>query len=468
MTQTSERPGRDLETLLVQLDDRAGALVTDQDRLLPAETVLFSVGQSAESLYLVLAGEIDLRESLTEGGQTLQTIHPGELLGCSWLVPPHRWRFDAIARTDVRLAVLDGIQLRRRCQSDHDVGFRMMSAISDLMAQRLEAARHREAEEEDVVQEGVAAMLGDSKPMRALRKLLVKLSVSPAPALIIGESGTGKELVARALHQSGPRRHKRFVAENCAALPESLLESELFGYVRGAFSGAHRDKQGLFEAADGGTLFLDEIADTPETVQAKLLRALESGEIRRLGETETRPVDVRVVAATSCDLDAYLRNGRFRPELYYRLRVLSVEVPPLRDRSEDVPQLAEHFLEVFAARAGKRLPGFDECALAALGSYPWPGNVRELRNEIERAATLVDDGEHIAATALSESLQSCREDFPCHRRQGESLTAALDRLKRQMIEEAVSDCDGNVSHAAHLLGMSRQNLQNTMRRLDLR
>lgn len=466
--QTAEVSRLDLSSLLAQLDDPEGSLVTDHDRVLPAETILFSVGQSADKLYLVLEGEIDLRESAADGGLRVQTIHAGELLGCSWLIPPHQWRFDAVARTDARLVALDGVKLRDRCQSDHDVGFRMVSTISDLMAQRLEATRHRDTGDDDVEQAGVKAMLGDSRAMRSLRSLLVKLSVSPAPVLIMGESGSGKELVARALHLSGPRRHKRFVAENCAALPESLLESELFGYARGAFSGAHRDKQGLFEAADGGTLFLDEIADTPEAVQAKLLRALESGEIRRLGETETRRVDVRVVAATSCDLDAYLRNGRFRPELYYRLRVLSVEVPPLRDRPEDIPQLAEHFLATFAARSGKGLPGLDDTTLDVLAGYPWPGNVRELRNEIERAATLVNDGEIILADALSEGLRDCRGDFPCHRRQGESLTTALERLKRQMIEEAIADCDGNVSHAARLLGMSRQNLQNTMRRLEMR
>ena len=272
------------------------------------------------------------------------------------------------------------------------------AALADQIALAVENARlYSQLREENVhlrkqVEEHhqFANILGDSKPMRRMKALLEKVIQSPAPVLIVGESGTGKEVVARAIHYEGPRKKQRFVAENCAALPEALLESELFGHARGAYTGADQDKQGLFEVADGGTLFLDEIVDTSTAVQAKLLRALESGEIRRLGDTEPRPVQVRIVTATSRDLLQEMEAGRFRPELYYRLSVLTVRIPPLRERPDDIPLLATHFLQDYAGRTLKNLPGFDQEVMDALVRYQWPGNVRELRNEVERMAALVD------------------------------------------------------------------------------
>ena len=306
-----------------------------------------------------------------------------------------------------------------------------------------------------------AALLGEGPAMQCMLSLLAKVVESPSPVLIIGESGTGKELVARAIHYEGPRRKQRFVAENCAALPETLLESELFGYVRGAFTGATHDKDGLFEVADGGTLFLDEIADTSQAVQVKLLRALESGEIRRLGATKSKTIDARIVAATSRDLIGEVEAGRFRPELYYRLGVLTVTLPPLRERSEDIPLLASHFLEHCRERASKDLADFAPEVLDIFSRYAWPGNVRELRNEVERMAALVDPGKPITAELLSERLLAGRQTG---RDLGEGMPEALERIKKAMIADALAACAGNRTRAARQLGISRPNLQKTMKR----
>jgi len=349
------------------------------------------------------------------------------------------------------------------------------TALADQIAFILENARRFSQLRQENVQlrqevesrSQFASILGDSPPMRRMKRLLEKIIASPAPVLIIGESGTGKELVARALHFEGPRQDRSFVAENCAALPESLLESELFGHARGAFTSAHQDKPGLFEVADGGTLFLDEIADTSPGVQAKLLRVLENGEIRRLGETAPRQVDVRVVAATSRDLLQEVEAKRFRVELYYRLSVLSVRLPPLRERREDIPLLAAHFLEDYTGRTGKKLPGFNQEVMAVLERYYWPGNVRQLRNEVERMVALADEGEEIAFALVAEELRGI-QTLPAAIQEGESLPRALERIKKTMIEKALSACEGNRTRAAEKLGISRPNLQKTMKRLGVR
>jgi two-component system response regulator HupR/HoxA len=311
-----------------------------------------------------------------------------------------------------------------------------------------------------------AAILGESAPMRRLKALLEKVIPSPASVLILGESGTGKELVARALHYEGPRRERNFVAENCAALPESLLEGELFGFSRGAFTGAVHDKPGLLEVADGGTLFLDEIADTLPAVQAKLLRVLESGEYRRLGETEVKRSNVRVLAATSRDLAREVEAGRFRPELYYRLGGLAVQVPSLRERPDDIPLLVRHFLAEYGRRTDRGPIAIEPEVIAVLQQNTWPGNVRQLRNEVERMAALADDGQPISVALMSPEVQPAHP-VAATRLEGESLPEALERIKRTLIEEALTGCTGNRSRAAVRLGVSRPNLQKMMRRLDI-
>ncbi len=230
-------------------------------------------------------------------------------------------------------------------------------------------------------------MVGESPPMQELFDLIGRVAPSDVPVLIQGETGTGKELVAKALHQHSNRRENRFLAENCAAVPANLLESELFGHKRGAFTGAVQDRQGHFVAADGGTVFLDEIGDMPLEMQAKLLRVLQDGEVRPVGANKTHRVDVRIVAASNKDLPEMCRQGEFREDLYFRLAVVTLQLPPLRDRGADIEHLARFFLERFAREQG-RDAAFTPEAMAALRAYPWPGNVRELENEVQRALAL--------------------------------------------------------------------------------
>ncbi len=238
---------------------------------------------------------------------------------------------------------------------------------------------------------GRFGLIGDSAAMRKVYDLLARVVRTDVPVLVLGESGTGKELVARALHVAGPRRKAPFLAVNCAAIPGNLLEAELFGHVRGSFTGAHRDREGYAAAADGGTLFLDEIGDVPLDLQSKLLRFLQEGEVRPVGSNVVRKVNVRLVAATNHDLLAESRLKRFREDLYYRIAVITIEMPPLRDRLSDVPHLVKHFLRVQAAE-GLPSAAITSEALAALTACAWPGNVRQLQNELVRAATFASEG----------------------------------------------------------------------------
>src|SRR5512140_1233658 len=231
-------------------------------------------------------------------------------------------------------------------------------------------------------------LVGNSAPIREVSRMIEAVAYSAATVLVTGESGTGKELVARALHQRSPRKGHPFVALNCGALTETLLESELFGHVKGAFTGAQRDQKGLFDAADGGTIFLDEIGDIPLATQVRLLRVLKEGEFKRVGSAESVKVDVRVIAATHRDLPKLVKTGRFREDLFYRLNVINVQLPPLRDRVEDVALLSHHFLRRYTERLGKKVKGLSPEALELLAGYRWPGNVRELENAIERAVVL--------------------------------------------------------------------------------
>ncbi|MDB4964691.1 MAG: DNA-binding response regulator [Myxococcales bacterium] len=298
---------------------------------------------------------------------------------------------------------------------------------------------------------GFGVLIGKSPAMQKLYALLERVAQSQAPVLIRGESGTGKERVARALHFEGPRKAAAFVAVNCTALPESLLESELFGHVRGAFTGATSSRRGLFAEADGGTLLLDEIGDMPPALQAKLLRVLEEGEVRAVGSDAPRKVDVRIVAATHQDLEERVRSGGFRQDLYYRLAVVPVAVPPLRDRIEDLPLLAEHFL----ARARERNPSspvqrLAREAVAALGRWSWPGNVRELENLIERLVVIgVDDV--VQSADVQALLPSVPGSAPLDDAKRAMVT--LDQLEREYITWVISQCGGNKTRAAEILGI---------------
>jgi two-component system response regulator HydG len=306
-------------------------------------------------------------------------------------------------------------------------------------------------------------VIGTSPVFRRLMTLVEQVANSSATVLIQGESGTGKELVARAIHEQSPRRAGPFVAVNCAALPETLLESELFGYEKGAFTGAVGRKEGRFELAHGGTLFLDEVADLSLVTQPKILRVLQEGEFERLGGTRTLQVDVRVVAATNQELAQMVRERRFREDLYYRLNVITVHVPPLRERPEDVPLLAEHFLRIYAAKNNRQLEGFTREAVERLEAYRWPGNVRELENVVERAVVLAR-GTRVDADALPQELAGVKR--PPRDAILDLVGTPLDEIEQRLLDETLRITGGNKTQAARLLGIDVRTVARKLERRE--
>jgi len=315
-----------------------------------------------------------------------------------------------------------------------------------------------------------SVLVGASAAMRKLRASLERLGDQDVPILIQGESGTGKELVARALHDRGARRRKRFVALNCGAIPESLIDSELFGHVKGAFTGATTDRAGVFVEADGGTLFLDEIGDMPLAVQARLLRVLQESELRAVGSSSVRKVDVRVIAASHVDLAAAVEQGRFRQDLYYRLNVVVIRVPPLRERLDDLPLLAAHFLK---KHGGERPPGLSADALEAMTSYLWPGNVRELENAVLHAIALhhgdVIGAESLPAAVVGRTKTAGASAAPTlEDDELEPLTEAKRRassaFEKRYLMRVMEKAKGSVSEAARLAGLDRTNFRRLLQR----
>jgi len=299
-------------------------------------------------------------------------------------------------------------------------------------------------------------ILGKSKPMQVVFDLIRRVADSPTNVLITGESGTGKELVAKALHYNSDRRDAPFVPVNCAAIPEALLESELFGHMKGSFTDAKSDKRGLFEEAHGGTLFLDEISEMPFMLQAKLLRAIQEREIRRVGATRPLSVDVRIIAATNLNLVDEVKSKRFREDLYYRLNVIEIRLPPLRDRKEDIPLLVEAFFRRCTESGRKAVTGMTESALALLIDYPWPGNVRELENVVERAVTLARDVQ-IGPDDLPPAILGARGDRRLIDEAAER-TLPLSEVEKEYILRILEKMGGNKYQAAHVLGIDRKTL----------
>ena len=406
--------------------------------------------------------------------------------------------FDAVL-TDVRMARMDGIHaLRNILEYNPALPVVLMTAYSsvetavealrlgayDYLVKPLdfEALRHTlekaiehsrlSVENRELRRQlGDAAarpgILGRSAPIRAMQEIIATVAPTEATVLISGESGTGKELVARALHSASARAEKPLVTVNCAALAENLLESELFGHEKGSFTGADRRREGRFAQANGGTLFLDEIGEMPLSLQAKLLRALQQGEVQRVGADAAITVDVRVLAATNRDLREEVAQKRFREDLYFRLNVICIEVPPLRDRADDIPVLAAHFLERFASRNRKNVRGFSPQALASMLRYAWPGNVRELENAVERAVILCN-GDLITERELPAVVTG---PTPAGERQPEmdaSLAGlSLDTVERRAIEETLRQTGDNKSEAARQLGITRATLHNKLRKYGL-
>ncbi|MFO0581601.1 MAG: sigma-54 dependent transcriptional regulator [Anaeromyxobacter sp.] len=328
---------------------------------------------------------------------------------------------------------------------------------------REENARLRRAAQEPAP----ADMIGGGPAMQRLLDVIRRTAPSEGRVLVTGENGTGKELVARAIHEGSRRKAAPFVKLNCAAVPAELIESELFGHERGAFTGAVAARRGRFEQADGGTLFLDEVGDMPAAMQAKVLRVLQENEFERVGGRETLRCDVRVVAATNKDLVAEVAAGRFREDLYYRLAVVPIHVPPLRDRREDVPALAERFLAEACERNGRRPMRLSREALAALQSHGWPGNVRELRNLVERLAIL-SDGPEIGDAEVAGVLPGARKPRPDRLRAGASFHDLVEEAEREIVLAALEEHADNVSDTARALGLERSHLYKKMRALGIR
>ncbi len=317
---------------------------------------------------------------------------------------------------------------------------------------------------------GELRIVGDSPKLNEALRQLDKVVNTRATVLLEGETGTGKELFALAIHYRSQRRDKLFVTQNCAAFPENLLESELFGHKRGAFTGATDEKKGLFEIADGGTLFLDEVGEMPVPLQAKLLRVLQEGEVKPVGASSARKVNVRIVAATNRNLEKEVAEGRFREDLYYRLKVFPLRVPPLRERREDVPTLALHFLERYALEFGRTLAGFSQPALELLTAYAWPGNVRELENEVQRAVIQADTETYVTAELLSPRLREALPEGHEPSAPGKPVTApqaslreTMDRLEKGILTQTLSQHGNNKTSAAKALGITREGLHKKLK-----
>ncbi|HEY8428432.1 MAG TPA: sigma 54-interacting transcriptional regulator [Sandaracinaceae bacterium] len=369
-------------------------------------------------------------------------------------------------------------RLERALATGHRLAVEVEGHEAELYAERAfalagAAIEQRPADADEPGPTSYAGIVGASDSMRALFRMLERIKNSDATVLVLGENGTGKELVARAIHQQSRRAGKAFVATNCSAFNDNLLESELFGHKRGSFTGAVADKPGLFAVADGGTFFMDEVGDMSPALQVKLLRVLQEGVFMPVGGTETKKVDVRIIAATNRDLAQMVREGTFREDLYYRLHVVTLRVPPLRERKGDIPILIDHFLQRLGRRDGKQKV-LTQRALAQLVAHDWPGNVRELENEMERVWVLSGDDKVIDEDLLSPSVRQARPSIvpaasnaapapapaapavptPAAR----TLPEAVEALERSMIERALEQYRGNKTKAAEALGISRRNL----------
>ncbi len=407
--------------------------------------------------------------------------------------------FDAVL-TDVRMARMDGIHaLKAMLEYNPALPVVLMTAFSSVetavdalrlgaydylvkpldfdllretLEQCIERSRHsvenRELRRQLTEAAASEEIIGRSDALKRMLGFIETVAPTEATVLVTGESGTGKELVARALHAASARADKPLVTVNCAALAETLLESELFGHEKGAFTGADRRREGRFVQANGGTLFLDEIGEMPLQLQAKLLRALQQGEIQRVGSDTPITVDVRVIAATNRDLRQEVQEKRFREDLYFRLNVISIEVPPLRRRGEDIPLLAAYFLQRFAERNRKNIKGFSPQAMDSLLRYPWPGNVRELENAVERAVILCN-GDLVTGAELPDNIAhaSPREEGPAQQESLSLAGMALELVERRAIEDTMRQTGDNKSEAARRLGITRATLHNKLRKYGL-
>ena len=446
---------------------------------------------------LVVDDELGLRQTLTailnaEGHET-RAMSDG-----SAALTSLNARDADLVLCDVRMPVMDGLAFLDAYRSGGGRGLViMMSAYGDeddaldaikrgaydfiqkpFRADQVLLVVHKAIEREGLRQQvldlheqiaalrGPSGIVGHSAALQQAIGVARKVARHPSTVLITGESGTGKELIAELIHQSGPRAGHPFVAVNCGAIPEQLLESELFGHARGAFTGAVEDRRGLFEEADGGTLFLDEIGELPVALQVKLLRALQEEEIRAVGDNTPRHVDVRVITATARDLEAEVRAGRFRADLFYRVNVVRIHLPPLRDRREDIPDLVQHFVGVYNRKLNLSIRGVAPAAMRLLLDYPWPGNVRELENVVERAMVLAD-GAQVEIDHLPASVHQPAAAVADDEDLDLSVKRRTEALERLLIERALRQTGGNRTRAARLLDLSHRALLYKIREYGL-
>lgn len=440
---------------------------------------------------LVIDDDAGLRKSLglilTDAGYEVVSAEDGEL-GLSTALEQE----PDLILCDVRMPKLGGIEFLDRY---HEAGGRALILVMtaygglDLAVKAMQKGAYdylpkpfgadealltvRKAEEREQLRREVgrlrnqvradarfAEIVVGSPAMERALEIVRKVARHDSPVLVTGASGTGKELVARILHRESARADQTFVPVNCGGIPEQLLESEFFGFVKGAFTGADRDKEGLFEAADGGTLFLDEVGELPMQLQVKLLRALQEGEVRRVGDTETRKVNVRIISATNLDLEEAVENGTFRKDLYYRLAVVPIHLPQLRNRKEEIPRLVQHLLERQRERLGLDVSSVDPEAMAVLLEYSWPGNIRELENVIERALVLTD-GDTITLEDLPEIVRRPAPEGPGVAIDGGDLSVKRQgaKLEKHLIQLALDRTGGNKTQAAELLELSPRALR---------
>ncbi|MBX3026197.1 sigma 54-interacting transcriptional regulator [bacterium] len=520
MTADGERLSTEERALLYDLGRAINEFV-DLDRLLPEIVTrlrsLFGIESSAVMLLDAARSEFyvpyvaDIAPAVerrlaavrfpADRGIAGAVLHSGDVAHVPDVSRDPRWYGAVDGRTGMttrsllcaplrgRAGTLGVLSLRNKVRgtfSDDDL--RLIRAVADHIGLAIDTARQlgeargtaeRLRDEVEVLQQqvardaGVHGIVGHSTAMQRVFELIASAAALPVTVLITGETGVGKELIARAIHAGGPRRARPFVAINCGALSDTLLESELFGHRKGAFTGALSDRKGLFEVADGGTVFLDEVGDMPAAMQVKLLRALQEGEILPVGDTTPRSVDVRVLSATNRDLAAGVRDGGFRADLFYRLSAFPIVVPPLRERREDIPLLTARLLERTLKRFERPATQFSPAALVRLSNHDWPGNVRELQNEIERAIALAAPGAVIDAADLSEHVRGASVVAPpTVAAGGITLRRARDLFERDFIARVLSQQGGNASRAARVLGISRVMLHKKlraygMRRIDL-
>src|SRR3989338_128287 len=452
---------------------------------------------------LVVDDEIGYRKvlsnALTERGFIVKTAASGE----EALEELKKQEF-AIALIDMKLpGGIDGLELLQRIKRTYNTSVLIMTAYGRIET-AVEAMRRgalnyitkpfnldeillnidRLIEQQNIIDEnrylhselekvyGLKKIIGSSREIQKVLDMISRVAFSSATVLITGESGTGKELVARAIHFTGNRKDKKFIVINCATLSENLLESELFGHVKGSFTGAIRDKKGLFEEADSGTLFMDEIGDIPKSVQAKILRVLQEGEFIPVGDTATKRVDVRIIAATNQDLLQCVQEKEFREDLYYRLNVINIKMPPLRDRKEDIPLLVKHFIEKYNKKENKQIKGITQDVEKEFYNYTWPGNVRELENVIERAVTLTNEDiislDTISSFVKKEGNAEPTEDELLSSPYKEARRKALDSFNVKYITKAINKTEGNVTNAAKESGIERQYLQRMLKRYNIK